>query len=745
MAQQAPYADESGWQAAIANEWESRHGETLESKYEEENFKYPLIARAFSTEEVQAMVAVILSGQLTMSHHVRQFELDFAKWVGSPYAVMVNSGSSANLLAMAVATNPARGPRQVKKGSECLVPAVCWSTSLWPVIQMGLVPVLVDVNPVTLNVDVADMQRKITSRTSAMVLVHVLGNAANMDDVMSIVNAQGIMLLEDTCESLGASYNGKMLGTLGDFGSYSFYYSHHITTGEGGMVTCKTKEDYDLLRCLRAHGWSRELSNKAELQKKYPKCDHRFLFVNVGYNLRPMEVSGAMGILQLKRLKDMNRIRNLNHDTLETAIKKHPGYKGQFDFVEIPSSDYDPAWFGFSALVNKRYKHQHADFLEYLTEKGIENRPVISGNFANQPGLELFDLQIKPEDFPGAEAIGKRGFFFGIHVIELTNEQVTYICDTLNAFPWNAKDVVMVTGGSGLVGRALKEFSETQANEQEEWVFLGSNDGDLRDIDQTRAIFKKHCPTHVIHLAVLLMDGSKMATSKVELWEYNNRMNENVLKVCREFSVQKLVSCLSSFAYPLELPALAGEDVMHGGLPHPNIETYAMAKRMLDVLSRSYRDQYGCNFVTVLPTNIFGPFGGFRSSGPVIEGLITRTLKSAADGETLQLYGSGKPQRQFLYNKDCAALLYWAMKNYNDPHTVNFVGDEVSIGEVVQQVMDNLEYKGETATDTSRPDGPLTRTLDGAKLSKLFPGFKKTPFKQALKETTDWYAKCSPF
>lgn len=734
----------SGWVEAIAKEWTHRHGETLESKYEE-RFKYPLIARAFSTEEVQAMVSVILSGQLTMSKHVKQFEKDFAEWVGSPYAVMVNSGSSANLLAMAVATNPARGDRQVMKGSECLIPAVCWSTSLWPVIQMGLIPIFVDVDPTTLNIDTADMQRKITKNTSSIVLVHVLGNAPNMDDVMSIVKAQNLMMLEDTCETLGGDFKGKQTGTFGDFGSFSFYYSHHITTGEGGMVVCNNKEDYELLKVLRAHGWSRELHNKAELEKQYPKLDHRFLFVNVGYNLRPMEVSAAMGILQLKRLKDMNRIRNANHDLIEDAIKANPKFQGQFDFVQPPSDGYKPAWFGFSALVNKRFAHQTPDFLAYLTEKGIENRPIISGNFANQPGLKLFKIDVKPEDYPGAEEIGKRGFFFGIHVVMLTDDQIKYITETVNDFPWDPKEVILVTGGSGLVGTALKEFSEKQANPQEDWVFLASGDGDLRDIDQTRAIFRKHRPTHVIHLAVLLMGGHSMKDSKVELWEYNNRMNENVLKVSREFSVQKLVSCLSSFAYPLELAEVADESTLHSGLPHGNIETYAMSKRILDVLSRSYRDQYGSNFITVLPTNIFGPSAGFRTGGPIIEGVISRTLQAVETGGALQLYGTGAPKRQFLYSKDCAALMYWALRNYNESETINFVGDEIPIGDCVKQVIANLEYKGKTDTDTSRPDGPLTRTLDGSKLAKLYPGFKATPFEQALKETCDWSKVNNPF
>jgi CDP-6-deoxy-D-xylo-4-hexulose-3-dehydrase len=740
----AEQAETPAWQQAIKEEWERRHGseEALESKYEDEQgdmkFRYPLMARAFSSKEVTAVVESVLTGQLTMSHKVKEFEKKFAEYVGSPYAVMVNSGSSANLLALSVACNPARLGR-LPKGSECLCPAVCWSTSLWPIIQMGLVPVLVDVDPNTLQIDIADLQRKVSKNTSSILLVHVLGNVGDMNSVMSIVDAHKLCLIEDTCESLGASYDDKKLGTIGDFGTYSFYFSHHITTGEGGMVTCKTLEDYDLLKCLRAHGWSRDLSNKKELEAKYSHMDPRFLFVNLGYNLRPMEISGAMGILQLEGLPKANGVRNENRQRIEAAMRAHPKFNGQLDSVLIvPKAD--PAWFGYSVLVNSRFRHQYSALIKYLTANGVENRPIISGNFARQPSLELLDLKVTAEDFPGAEQVGSCGLFVGVHTTPLKDEQVDFLVETFMKFPWDARDKILVTGGTGLVGQALQAMVARASNPREEWLFLGSKDCDLTDLEATRLCWSINKPTHVIHLAVLLMDGQRMRERKVELWETNMRMNENVLKVCREHKVQKLVSCLSSYAYPAKLlDGATPESHLHQGAPHSPIETYAYAKRMLEVLSRCYREEYRCKFVTVLPTNIFGPYGSLRPTGPVVEGLIARTIGAQNTGEPLQLYGTGKPKRQFLFNKDLAQMLYWALREYDDAETLNLVGEEVAISEVVEYVTKGLNYTGETKSDTSRADGPLTTTIDGGKFAKLNPEFKRTPFKEAIEQTLEWH------
>ena len=313
--------------------------------------RFPLIASSIYADEIVAAVDSVLSGQLTMGKHVREFELEFAKKVGAPFAVMCNSGSSANLLALATATNQARTHR-LCASAEVLIPAVCWSTSLWPILQMNLKPVFVDVDPLTLNVNLTDLRAKITGKTAAVMLVHVLGNMCNMDAVMDVCEQHRLLLIEDTCESLGSTYNGKLLGTFGSFGCFSFYFSHHITTGEGGMVVCRSQEDADLLRCLRAHGWTRELSNKDAYHRMYPEVDSRFMFVNLGFNLRPMEISGAIGKCQLRRLEEMNDNRISNRAKLIDALKMHPNWAGQLRFPVGPPTS-EPAWFVAAASASK--------------------------------------------------------------------------------------------------------------------------------------------------------------------------------------------------------------------------------------------------------------------------------------------------------------------------------------------------------------------------------------------------------
>ncbi len=411
------------WKQVIRDEWNRRR------RTDEPQGFFPLISQSFDDREIIATVDALLSGRLTLAEQVRSFERRFAEIVGAKYAVMVNSGSSANLLALAAASNPAR-KRRLEPGDEVLIPAVCWSTSLWPIVQMGLKPVFVDASPETLNMDLEDLRRKITKKTRGVMAVHILGNAAPMADVVKLVRDHGLLLIEDTCESLGTRFRDQYLGTLGDFGSYSFYYSHHITTGEGGMVVCGSLEDYDLLKCLRAHGWSRELSDREEIERANREIDPRFLFVNVGYNLRPLEVQAAFGHCQLDRLAHMNEIRNANRSRIISAFEAHPKWEGQLQFPVAPK-DIEPVWFGFAALLGPKIAHHCGRYLRYLSASGIENRPVISGNFTRQPALELLGIQCDPREFPGAEEIGRRGFFAGLHTEPLSTEKIGQVVNLM--------------------------------------------------------------------------------------------------------------------------------------------------------------------------------------------------------------------------------------------------------------------------------------------------------------------------
>jgi CDP-6-deoxy-D-xylo-4-hexulose-3-dehydrase len=268
------------------------------------------------------------------------------------------------------------------------------------------------------------------------VAVHVLGNSTAMHELLEVAHAHDLILVEDTCESLGSRWNGRYLGTLGDFGTYSFYYSHHITTGEGGMVVCDDPDDYDLLVCLRAHGWSRPLSNRVEVERANPYIDPRFLFVNVGYNFRPLEVQAAFGLCQLDRLTAMNRTREENRVRLAHVLRSHPRWRGQVEFP-VASPGTEPAWFGFPCLLEVGLQHRHRAYLDYLTSQGVENRPIVSGNFVRQPALKLHGLECDPLAYPQAEAVSHRGFFIGIHTERIADEMLNRLAGIMLGYEFS--------------------------------------------------------------------------------------------------------------------------------------------------------------------------------------------------------------------------------------------------------------------------------------------------------------------
>ena len=397
------------------------------------NFKskyfYPLLDNAFSKEDLLSGIKVLISGKLTMSNKTREFEKKFAKRVGSKYALMVNSGSSANLLATFAACNPLRKNR-FKRGDEVLIPAVCWSTSLWPLVQSGLKPVFVDVEKDTLNVNAALLIKKITKKPKVIMLVHVLGNSTDIDKIKKIAKQNKIIIIEDTCEALGAKYKNKYLGTFGDFGTYSFYFSHQITSGEGGMVVCNNEEDYELLYSMRSHGWSRGLKSQKKIEKKHPTLDPKFIFVNSGFNLRPTDIVASIGNSQLKRLNNFIKIRNLNSSKIKDGLKKSKKWKNQFSFQEI-RSNVKTSPFGFPIFMNKKFMKKKNKFIQMLDKHGVETRPIISGNFLNQPSIKLFKLQNQNQKFPQAQEVENLGFFIGLHTKSIKPKTLNRLTDIL--------------------------------------------------------------------------------------------------------------------------------------------------------------------------------------------------------------------------------------------------------------------------------------------------------------------------
>jgi len=274
--------------------------------------------------------------------------------------------------------------------------------------------------------DEQKINNNILKKIRLIVTIHVLGNSSNINLISKLSRMHNIFLVEDTCESLGSRYNQKYLGTFGDFGTYSFYYSHQITSGEGGMIVCNDKKDYELLHTLRAHGWDRGLKNKS---------NNTFNFINSGFNLRPLDITAAIGLNQFRRLKKMMLLRKNNRDTIINRIKNHEKFKNQFEFFE-PTKNLEPSWFGLPLLLNKNFRSKKKFFLKYLASKKIENRPIISGNFLNQPAIKLFNLnkQNIKSSFPVAQDIDERGFFIGLPTKKICVNQLHYLVDNLLNF-----------------------------------------------------------------------------------------------------------------------------------------------------------------------------------------------------------------------------------------------------------------------------------------------------------------------
>ena len=397
-------------------------------------YKYDLLENGFSNEDISIGKKVLNSKRITMASYTRKFELVFARKLGAKYALMVNSGSSANLLATFAAGNPLK-KNHLNRGDEVLIPALCWSTSIWPLVQFGLKPVLVDIDIQTLNINIEDLIKKITKKTKAIMLINVLGISSDLFKIKKIANKFKLIIIEDNCESLGSRLKNKYLGTFGDYGSYSFYYSHQITSGEGGMITCNKKEDYDILFALRSHGWlggtrhyKRSLKSYNQYAKQNPQLDPRYIFINSGFNLRPTDIQAAIAHNQFNRLDKLKKFRNINRNLLINKITKSKKWNNQFQFISIPK-DIDPSWMGLPILLSERFKNKKKKFMTILDKMGIETRPIISGNFANQPAAKLYKLCKKNEKFENSQKVQDLGFLIGLHTRKISKSNLKLIHD----------------------------------------------------------------------------------------------------------------------------------------------------------------------------------------------------------------------------------------------------------------------------------------------------------------------------
>ncbi|MEA2077126.1 MAG: DegT/DnrJ/EryC1/StrS family aminotransferase [Candidatus Marinimicrobia bacterium] len=373
--------------------------------------KYALSNNTWDRREIRAIKSVIRSNKFTMGEKTKEFEQNFAHYFGSKFAIMVNSGSSANLLAVAALIYSGR----LNKGDEVIVPAVSWSTSYYPLFQHGLKLKFVDIDLGTLNINLSKIEKAITNKTKAIFAVNLLGNPNEFDKLTKICKENDLILIEDNCEALGAKFKNKYCGTYGLLGTFSTFYSHHICTMEGGVVVTDDEELYHYMLSLRAHGWTRDIPEGSKLyQKSQDDFYESFYFILPGYNLRPLEIEAAVGIEQIKKISKIVEIRRKNAAIFRDIFSDNNN-------IGIQEEIGNSSWFGFAVIFRNDLENKRKQIVRKLINNGIEVRPIVAGNFIRNTVINYMDYEVSG-NLTNADYIHNNGFFVGNHSKDISKE-----------------------------------------------------------------------------------------------------------------------------------------------------------------------------------------------------------------------------------------------------------------------------------------------------------------------------------
>lgn len=384
---------------------------------------YSLTDNTWNHAEIDAINRVVNSGNFTMGKEVLAFEREFAQFFGVKYAIMSNSGSSANLLMIASLVLSGK----LKSGDHVIVPAVSWSTTYYPVTQYGLVLKFVDIDLETLNFDLLQLEKSISKKTKAIFAVNLLGNPNDFDVIQEIAQKHNLIVIEDNCESLGAKYNGVYTGTIGIIGTFSTFYSHHISTMEGGVTVTNDEVLYSIMLSIRAHGWTRNLSDDNPIyQKSLDPFYESFNFILPGYNLRPLEIEAAIGREQIKKIDNIVNQRRDNAIFFLEQLKSISWLSTQKEIGES-------SWFGFSLIIKQNSKIVRSDVVKLLKENAIDIRPIVAGNFTRNPVISYLNHEVFSE-LINADQAHDSGFFVGNHSVDnrLNIEHLVHVLKTIN-------------------------------------------------------------------------------------------------------------------------------------------------------------------------------------------------------------------------------------------------------------------------------------------------------------------------
>jgi CDP-6-deoxy-D-xylo-4-hexulose-3-dehydrase len=393
--------DESALREILEREMVSNYIEIVDAR----KFFYPLAEPTYGVDEVMEAIDSMAKFKTSMWEKVAQFEREFGSKYGGE-AIMVNSGSSADLLISFALLEKSGGA--LKAGDEIIVPAVTWPTHLWSLLMAGFKIKLVDIDPHSLNFSIESIEAAISPNTRAIFVVHLLGNTGNMQDLLRLCAEKKLLLMEDCCEALGSKYQDQYVGTFGIASSFSFFFSHHLITMEGGMILTRDSDFAQRCRVLRAHGWNRRFPLDTTLPAS--KLESRYEFVNWGFNVRPTELQAGFGLVQLRKMDEFDAQRKQNALVLRKGIERH----NKYIFTMEPQNKVELSWFAFPLLIRSESLFSRENLCDFLETHGIETRPIVAGNLARQPAMIGFP-EIVFSDLKNADFIHNSGLYIGIH------------------------------------------------------------------------------------------------------------------------------------------------------------------------------------------------------------------------------------------------------------------------------------------------------------------------------------------
>jgi CDP-6-deoxy-D-xylo-4-hexulose-3-dehydrase len=403
--------------------------------------RVPLASSGLRDSDIALVNKVLRSGNLTMGTEVKNFEKLMCEYLKVKHFIMVNSGSSANLLMFESLLRPTKSKPKLHPGDGILVPAIAWPTTIWPVIQLGLIPIFVDIDPKTLALDLIKAQELIDNSripVAGLFPIHPLGRAIPPSLLVKFAAKNNLILINDVCEALGSWSEGLHAGTSGLAGSFSFYFSHHITTMEGGGVATNESEIADDLRSMRSHGWSRDRLDVKDWTAQISNNDSKFLFVSTGYNVRPMEIQAVIGSSQIKEIGNfVKRRRSIARKVFESLDGTELTVIGMESLLE-DGDEQSNSWMLIPIYVSgKNAALRKKSIIKELEIRQIETRPVLTGNFLAQPAIQrITKYAIDSKSFIVAQDITDKAFLVGAHH-DLTDKQINFLCKSLRELALN--------------------------------------------------------------------------------------------------------------------------------------------------------------------------------------------------------------------------------------------------------------------------------------------------------------------